>query len=142
VTDVTDWTVTPPAQGEWYDLATVVDAVLEQSRLNSFDFDRPWVERLVPVAAEQINNRLDRAYPLTPLGAVDTDDADEDGDVTEVLATNVTQGILDALRDVTIELYMRRGPNRPDIPVNESISAVDAAAPDLEYAHKSRWGLA
>jgi hypothetical protein len=135
--------VTPPARGDWYDLGAVVDDVMGRLRLRSVDVDRARIEHLVPVAAEQIDIRLDRAYPLTPVGAVDTEDVDEDEDVTELLDSNVTADILDALRNVTIELYLRRGPvPRDAVTVGEIASAIDAAAPNLEEGHRSRWGFA
>lgn len=126
---------TPPAQGEWFDLQAITDEVLGRLRLRSADVDRSRVEQLVPVAAQQINIRLDRAYPMTPLGTVDDDDV--------LLPTNVTEDILDALRNVTVELYLRRGPVPANaVSVGEVVAAIDAAAPDLEEGHRSRWGLA
>ena len=125
----------PPAQGTWWVLSDVVDSVLSRLRLRGTDIDRARIEQLVPVAAEQINNRLDRQYPLTPPGTVDDEDV--------LLETNATPGLIDALRDVTIELYLRRGNLARDAVTLVDVSdAVDVAAPDLEYAYKSRWGFA
>lgn len=130
--------VTPPARGDWYDASEIVDDVLSRLRLRSVDGDRARIEQLVPVAAEQIDIRLDRAYPMTPAGTTD-----EDPDDPQLLETNVTADILDALRNVTIELYLRRGPvPRDAVTVGEIASAIDAAAPNLEEGHRSRWGFA
>lgn len=130
--------VTPPAQGDWYDLEAITNDVLARLRLRQADVDRDRVKQLVLVAAAQINLRLDRAYPMTPIDATD-----EDPDDPQPLPTNVTADILDALRNTTIELYLRRGPVPKDaVTVGEVVSALDAAAPDLEEGHRSRWGLA
>lgn len=129
--------VTPPAQGDWFDLEAITDDVLAQLRERASSTDRPWIERCVQSAATQINIRLDRAYPMTPFDAVD------DEDPPAPLPTNVTHDILDALRDTTIELFLRRGPvPRDAVTVGEIASALDAAAPGIEEGHKSRFGFA
>lgn len=133
--------VSPPAQGAWYDLETVVSDVLGRLRLQGTDVDEPRIRSLVPSAAVQINDELDRVYEMTPEGTADVDDVDEDADITELLATNVTPDILDALARLTIELYRRgRSDTKGNFPV-EFGSALDAVLPELA-SHKSRFGIA
>ena len=133
--------VSPPAQGAWYDLDTVVADVLARLRLTGTDVDEPRIRALVPSAAVLINAELDRVYPMTPVGTVDVDDVDEDADVTELLETNVTPDILEALARLTIELYRRgRSDTQGNFPV-EFGSAIDVVAGDLS-SHKSRFGIA
>lgn len=133
--------IAPPAQGEWYDLDTVVADVLARLRLGSVDVDEPRIRGLVAVAAMHINDELDRVYPMTAASGIDTEDLDEDLDVTEPLATNVTPTILEALSRLTIELY-RRG--RTDVQGNVVVelgAAIDVIVDDIR-PHKSRWGWA
>lgn len=133
----------PPAQGTWYDADVVTSEVLAKLQLRDTDVHQPLVLRLVPVAAELINNRLDRVYEMTPYGTMSEVDPDDPDDVAELLESNVTLSILESLRDVTIELYMRRGiPGRTDIVVDSSVDPIDVAAPTLEEGAKSRWGFA
>lgn len=135
---MTDCLPAAPAQGAWYDLDTVVYDVLDVLRLREEDLDRARVETLVPVAAEQINIRLDRVNELLPAGTTIGE-----GDDEELDPRAVTPDILQALRDTTVELYLRRrtgtvspGAAFPDV------EAVDVAAPGLDTGHKSRWGMA
>lgn len=133
--------VLPPAQGAWYDLDTVVADVLARLRLLESDVDEPRIRLLVPSAAVLINDELDREYPMTAASGVDSDDLDEDLDVTEPLATNVTPDILDALSRLTIELYRRgRSDTQGNFPV-EVGSAIDVVIGELS-THKSRFGIA
>lgn len=135
------YTVSPPAQGDWYDLDTVVADVLARLRLQSTDVDEPRIRALVPAAAVQINDELDRVWAMTPAGTVDTADVDEDLDVTELLETNVTPDILDALSRLTIEMFRRGRSDRDgNFPV-EIGSALDVVVGDLS-THKSRFGIA
>lgn len=135
------YTVYPPAQGDWYDLDTVVADVLARLRLQENDVDEPRIRELVPVAAMQINNYLDRVYAMTPAGTADTADVDEDGDVAELLETNVTPTILDALKRLTIELYGRGRSDRNGSVAVEIGDPLDVVLDDLT-SHKSRWGFA
>lgn len=133
--------VPPPAQGDWYVLDTVVADVLSRLRLQGTDVDEPRVRSLVPAAAVQINGELDRVYAMTPAGTADVDDVDEDADVAELLETNVTPDIIDALVRLTIELYRRgRSDTQNNFPL-ESGSAIDVVIGDLS-THESRWGIA
>lgn len=134
-------TVCPPAQGEWYDLDTVVADVLARLRVGATDVDEPRIRAAVPAAAVLINAELDRVYPMTAASGIDTEDLDEDLDVTEPLATNVTPDILDSLSRLTIELYRRgRSDTQGNFPV-EVGAAIDVVVDDL-ISHKSRWGIA
>lgn len=135
------YSVCPPAQGVWYDLDTVVADVLARLRLPLTDVDEPRIRGLVAVAAMQINNELDRRYPMTAASGIDTEDLDEDLDVTEALATNVTPTILEALSRLTIELYRRgRSDTQGNFPV-EFGAPIEVVLADIS-PHKSRWGIA
>lgn len=135
------YTVYPPAQGEWWNLDTVVADVLARLRLQATDVDELRIRALVPAAAVQINDELDRVWAMTPEGTVDTADVDEDLDVTEPLETNVTPDILDALSRLTIELYRRGRSDRDgNFPV-EIGPAIDVVVGELA-SHRSRWGIA
>lgn len=134
-------TVCPPAQGDWYDLDTVVADVLARLRLSGTDVDQPRIRSAVAAAAVLINDELDRVYPMTAASGIDSSDLDEDLDVTEPLATNVTADILDSLSRLTIEVYRRgRSDTQGNFPV-EVGSAIDVVAGELS-SHKSRWGWA
>lgn len=134
-------TVPPPAQGDWYVLADVVADVLARLRLFAGDVDETRIQALVPVAAMHINDELDREFAMTPAGTVDTTDVDEDLDVTELLETNVTPTILEALSRLTIELYRRGRADAAGNVLVEVGAAIDAVVDDIA-PHKSRWGLA
>lgn len=135
------YTVCPPAQGDWYDLDTVVADVLARLRVGQTDVDEPRIRSLVPAAAVLLNDELDRVYPMTAASGIDSSDLDEDSDVTELLATNVTPDILDALSRLTIELYRRgRSDTQGNFPL-EVGSAIDVVAGDLA-SHRSRFGIA
>lgn len=54
----------PPASAVWYDLTTVVTAVLAQLRLNDTDVDATLLATLVPAAANLIDAYVDRETPL------------------------------------------------------------------------------
>lgn len=134
-------TACPPAQGDWYDLDTVVADVLARLRIGGTDVDEPRIRLAVGAAAVLINDELDRVYAMTPLGTADTADVDEDLDVTELLETNVTPDILDVLSRLTIEIYRRgRSDTQGNFPF-EAGSAIDVVVGDLS-SHKSRWGFA
>lgn len=114
----------PPAQGVWWDARVVGDAVMGRLRLLNTDIDRPRIDAAVATAGELINDRLDRINALAVADAPPT--------------------MFDALREVAVEVYLRRGVN-PDGVIGgilDGLSPIDVAAPDLEYAHKARWGLA
>ena len=120
---MTDYCVPPPAQGEWYDADVITEAVLSRLRLRTNDLDKDRVLALVPVAAGEINNRLDRVHEMTP--------------------ETVPQGVLEALRNVTVEMYLRRGPVPAGvISLDDLAGIVDAAAPDFDTAYRSRMGWA
>lgn len=138
----TSWyTVCPPAQGDWYDLDTVVADVLARLRLQTTDVDEPRIRSLVAVAAMQINDELDRRYPMTAASGIDSTDLDEDLDVTEPLLTNVTPTILEALSRLVIELYRRGRTDTQGNIVVEVGAAIDVVAGDIS-PHKSRFGIA
>lgn len=133
--------VAPPAQGDWYDLTEITADVLARLRLSEGDVDASRIEALVPVAAMHINDELDRVNELTPEGTIDTEDVDQDEDITELNPNNVTPTILEALKRLTIELYRRGKVGRDgNVPV-EFGPAIEVVQGDLS-PHKSRWGLA
>lgn len=114
----------PPAQGVWWDARVVGDDVMRRLRLRTTDLDRPRVDAAVAEAGELINDRLDRVNDLA------VDDA--------------PPALLNELREVAVEVYLRRNVSTDGVvgDILAGISPVDVAAPDLDYAHKSRWGIA
>jgi hypothetical protein len=56
--------ITPPASADWYDLTATVDAVLAVLRLSEGDIDEARIAALVPVAAGNIDAKVDRDTPL------------------------------------------------------------------------------
>lgn len=125
MTDTVTYTYAePPAQGEWWTARPVGDDVMRRLRLRTTDLDRPRVDDAVRTAGELINDRLDRVNDLT--------------------ADDAPPALFDALREIAVEVYLRRGVTSDGVigGILDGLSPVDVAAPDLDYAHKSRWGIA
>lgn len=114
----------PPAQGVWWDARSVGDDVAIRLRLSRVDIDRPRIDAAVAEAGELINDRLDR--------------------INDLAVADAPPALQGALREVAVELYLRRGVNADGVVggVLDGLSALDIAAPDIDYAHRSRWGLA
>lgn len=127
-------TVSPPAQGVWWDTSTTVARVLARLRLSPTDVDVDRVRVLVGVAAVHINNELDRSTPMTAASATDPDTG-------APLESNVTPSILEALERVTVELYSRGKTDvRDGSIVVDTAAVVDVVRQDIS-SHKSRFGI-
>jgi hypothetical protein len=118
------YTVAPPDQAVWWDVADITAAALEVLRLTAGDLDADRIAELVPAAGQRINNHLDRT-----------------GDDPVTVDDPVLR---QALVDMTVADYRAAAPTSPDLAFGVGYPPADPLTqirPQLA-AHKQRHGIA